>query len=555
MATDNFTPDDMLRSRWSPSVPTQAARWFTIIGVVALLGGIGGLAAAATLGGLGALLAVLGGVTGLLLGGALILAAIAVKAPYAFGGLLLRIAFPLFIIFLISIALIAWLPAILMNAVDGLSVRAADPLSVAALTDALRNGALSGSPGLAEPTAYVLWPLQFGITRDLIAMVGVIGFISLTAMFAIWWERKVAGRMQSRLGPMRVGGWHGWAQSLADGLKLLQKEDIYLAGADRPLYRLAAYIAFVPAVCMFLALPFSAAWVGRDLDIGLIFILAMIGVGVIGVLLAGWASNNKWSMYGAMREACQMVSYEIPLGFSILVPVMVAGTMRLTDIGELQSGGFHTWLAFANPFCLAAALLFFVATLASCKRAPFDLPEAESELVAGFHTEYSGFRWALFFFAEYAEMFAVSALAAILFFGAWYSPLPASWGAAWKNGSLWQQALHGMLYNGPIWFVLKGFLLVYVQMWLRWTLPRIRIDQVMHACVQVLLPIGMIILLGNTLWLLLVQNGTWVAIAANVGCTAVGVAALSGVVWLAAWAYSQRRKLVGTMVIDHLPGA
>jgi NADH-quinone oxidoreductase subunit H len=552
---DQFTSDDMLRSRWSPSAPAQAVRWFTIVGVVALVGGVAGLAAAATLHGLGALLAAVGGVTGLLLGGALVLAAIAVRAPYAFGGLLLRIAFPLFIVFLISIALIAWLPAILMSAVDGLAGPTAAPLTVAQLADALQHGALSGSAGLAEPVAYVLWPLQFSITRDLIAMIGVVGFVSLVAMFAIWWERKVAGRMQSRLGPMRVGGWHGWAQSLADGLKLLQKEDIYLAGADRPLYRLAAYVAFVPAVCLFLALPFSAAWVGRDLDVGLIFIMAMVGVGVLGVLLAGWASNNKWSMYGAMREACQMVSYEIPLGFSVLVPVMTVGTMRLTAIGELQAGGFHTWIAFANPFCLAAALLFFVATLASCKRAPFDLPEAESELVAGFHTEYSGFRWALFFFAEYAEMFAVSALAAILFFGAWYSPLPASWGAAWKDGSLWQQALYGVLYSGPIWFVLKGFLLVYVQMWLRWTLPRIRIDQVMHACVQVLLPISMLILLGNTVWLLLVERKTLIAVAANAACTLVGVAAIGGVVWLAAWAYSQRRKLVGTMVIDHLPGA
>ncbi|MBP9027035.1 MAG: NADH-quinone oxidoreductase subunit NuoH [Phycisphaerae bacterium] len=400
-----------------------------------------------------------------------------------------------------------------------------------------------------------MWPLQFRLTRDIITMVGAIGFVSIFASFAIWWERKVAGRIQSRLGPMRVGGWHGWAQSIADGLKLVQKEDICLEGADRRLFFLAPYIVFVPALTIFLALPFSAAWVGRDLDVGLILIFAMLGVGVVGVLLGGWASNDKWSMFGAMREACQMISYEIPLGFSLLVPLMIAGTIRLTTIGDLQAGGFWTWLAFSNPFAFVAAVIFFIATLASCKRAPFDLPEAESELVAGYMTEYSGFRWALFMFAEYAEMFAVGALGAILFFGAWHSPLPASWGAELAHGPIWQQALHGLLFSGPLWLIAKGFFFVFVQIWLRWTLPRIRIDQVMYTCIQVLLPLALVILLGNTFWGLWVRNGSGLAIGANVVLSALGVILMAGFVWFVAYGFLNRRVLVGTLAVDHLPGA
>jgi NADH-quinone oxidoreductase subunit H len=250
-----------------------------------------------------------------------------------------------------------------------------------------------------------------------------------------------------------------------------------------------------------------------------------------------------------------MISYEIPLGFSLLVPIMIAGTIRLTTIGDLQAGGFWTWLAFSNPFAFAAAVIFFIATLASCKRAPFDLPEAESELVAGYMTEYSGFRWALFMFGEYAEMFAVGALGAILFFGAWHSPLPASWGAELAHGAIWQQALHGLLFSGPLWLIAKGFFFVFVQIWLRWTLPRIRIDQVMYTCIQVLLPLALVILLGNTFWGLWVRNGSGLAIGANVVLSALGVILMAGFVWFVAYGFLNRRALVGTLAVDHLPGA
>ena len=413
--------------------------------------------------------------------------------------------------------------------------------------------------------AYLLWPLQFGIVRDVLAMAGVVGFICIVAAFGIWWERKVAARMQSRLGPMRVGSWHGWAQSPADGLKLVLKEDFIPSEGDGLLFRLAPYLVFVPAVCAFVALPFAGAYVFRDLDVALIFMLAMLGIEVIGVIIGGWASNNKWSVYGAMREACQMVSYEIPMGMSLLIPVMMAGTLRLSKIADLQGGGFHSWLVFANPWCFVAFFTYFIAALASCKRTPFDLPEAESELVAGFLTEYSGFRWALFFFGEYTAMYAVSGLAVILFLGGWNSPLPKEWADSLTaalglaHAGFFDRLIRGLFFDGPILFILKATFLFFVQMWLRWTLPRVRIDQVLYACVQVMLPLVMVVLLGNTLWLLALKYevGWVVALDAGLhwGLVIIGYAIVAVMLGIAVYGFINRRRLVGRLVIEHLPGA
>lgn len=406
--------------------------------------------------------------------------------------------------------------------------------------------------------AYLIWPLQFQVVRDIIAMAGVVAFINTFAAFGIWWERKVAGRMQSRLGPMRVGLWHGWAQSPADGIKLVLKEDIVPAGGDGILFRLAPYIAFVPAVCAFVALPFGALWVFRDLDVALIFIMAMLGIEVVGVIIAGWGSNNKWSVYGAMREACQMISYEIPMGMSLLIPVMMAGTLQITKIVEMQSGGFHHWLVFANPWCFVACFMYFIAALASCKRTPFDLPEAESELVAGFLTEYSGFRWALFFFGEYAAMFAISGLAVLLFLGGWASPLPTA--LAPEGDGIIAQLIRGLVFSGPIWFILKSTFVFFVQLWLRWTLPRVRVDQVLYACVQVMLPLAMVVLLGNTLWILGVNHyevGWLVALdtALHWVLVVIGVVTVLTMIGLALYGFANRRRMVGYLAIDHLPGS
>jgi NADH-quinone oxidoreductase subunit H len=488
-------------------------------------------------------------------------AAVAVRWYAEIGRLLARLAPVLFWGSVVGLAAMVWAVGLLYGYVDRL-IAAQD--AAAGIVRTTFGGELTiseiqaslTSQGLWDVFAWPLWLLQFSLVRDLIGTGALLGWVSLNAMFAIWWERKIAGRIQSRLGPMRVGKWHGWAQCMADGLKLVQKEDLIPDEADRVVFRLAPYLAWVPVFSAFIALPFGAGWVFRDLDVALLFIFAMLGVDVVGVILGGWASNNKWSVYGAIRVACQMVSYEIPMGMSLLVAIMTVGTLNLSTIGgESQAGGFHTWLAFKNPFTFVAAFTFFISSLASCKRAPFDLPEAESELVAGFHTEYSGFRWALFFFAEYAAMFVIAGLTVILFFGAWHSPLPASWGAAWAKGNLCQLMLHGLLFSGPLWFIAKCFFFIFCHLWLRWTLPRLRIDQVMYTCVQVLLPITMVLLLANTLWMLLVPTGGIIARAANIAMTLVGAGLAIGFVVIMCYGLINRRKLVGTLAVKHLPGA
>lgn len=409
---------------------------------------------------------------------------------------------------------------------------------------------------------YLLWPLQFGIVRDLIVLGAIMGLFNVIPVYAIWWERKVAGRIQSRLGPMRVGGWHGWSQSIADGIKLLLKEDLIPQDADRVLFRLAPYLAIIPSALAFLALPFGSNYVFRELDVALVFILGILGIEVVGVILAGWASNNKWSVYGAMREACQMVSYEIPMGMALMVPVVIVGSLNLSTIGDAQSGGWFTWLAFTNPFAFIAFVVYYIASLASCKRAPFDLPEAESELVAGFHTEYSGIRWSFFFFAEYAAMFVVSGLATILFMGAWHSPMPASWGDSLGNmlgNGVLAQGVKGVLFNGPIWFLTKCVFFIYVQIWLRWTLPRIRIDQVLYGCVQVMLPLTMILLLGTVLWVWADESGGagWASFSRVMNLLLGMIGALFALMFpaIAAYGFYHRRSMVGNLVVDALPGS
>ncbi len=428
------------------------------------------------------------------------------------------------------------------------------PSAIAALISS--NAVVTSSgPGLLS---YLLWPFQFGIVRDVLVLGAVFGFFNIVPAYTIWWERKVAGRIQSRLGPMRVGGWHGWAQSPADGIKLILKEDLVPAKADGPLFRAAPYFAIIPSLLAYMALPFGKSYVFREMDVAVVFILAVLGVEVISVILAGWGSNNKWSIYGAMREACQMVSYEIPMGMALLIPVVCVGSLSLKTIGTFQSDGWFSWIAFQNPFAFAAFVVYFIASLASCKRAPFDLPESESELVAGFLTEYSGFRWSLFFFAEYAAMFVVCALCVLLFLGGWNSPLPSHWGDALGNGVL-AQGLKGLLFGGPIWFILKCVFFLYVQIWLRWTLPRVRIDQVLYACVQVLLPLAMVLLLGNVLWVWASSSDSapWAVFAGIVNrlLGVVGLVFAMGLPAIAVYGFYHRRRLVGNLVVDAMPGS
>jgi NADH-quinone oxidoreductase subunit H len=324
-------------------------------------------------------------------------------------------------------------------------------------------------------------------------------FYGLPAFVGIWAERKVAGRIQDRLGPTRVGGRFGWLQSLADGVKLIQKEDLWPTAADAMLFRVAPYIVVIASFSAFLVLPFSEDWVALSLDVGLFLALAILSLEVLGIILAGYSSGSKWSLFGGMREAAQMVSYEIPLGITAVIPVMIAGSMNLNEIGRMQSGWFWSWFVFRDPFTMLAFFVFFTVTLASNKRAPFDLAEAESELVGGFHTEYSGMRWSFFFLAEYASMYFVSALGALLFLGGWWTgiaPLDNFFRGADVSPVL--QYLGRVL--GFAVLLVKASMLVFLQMWIRWTLPRLRIDQVMQTCLKYLVPISCVLFLGATAW-------------------------------------------------------
>jgi len=337
----------------------------------------------------------------------------------------------------------------------------------------------------------------------------VLGMVSVIAMFSVWLERKVSGHIQCRYGPMYVG-WHGWLQSIADGVKLLLKEDMIPRDADRVLFMLAPGLVLAAILGAFAAYPLSPGiWFG-DIDLGVFMIIAFSSMTTIGVVMAGWASNSKWTIYGSMREAAQVVAYEIPLGISLLVPVMVAGTFNLREASALQADWFGMkWFLFTNPFMLPAFVLYFIAALAETKRAPFDLPEAESELVAGFMTEYSGIRWSFFFMEEYAAMFLMSALGAVFFLGGFESPLTHFAGEFFGKELVVVAASGAKELNfaaipyhlvAAVTLIVKCFFGVFLMMWLRWTLPRVRIDQVMTMGYKYLTPLSLLCVLGAALW-------------------------------------------------------
>ncbi|MBL8798227.1 MAG: NADH-quinone oxidoreductase subunit NuoH [Planctomycetia bacterium] len=362
---------------------------------------------------------------------------------------------------------------------------------------------------------------SLGLLIAIVATILCLTFVAVSAIFFIWLERKVAGRIQDRLGPTRVGGRFGWLQTIADGIKLLVKEDIIPANADHFLFRLGPYIAFCGAFLAFVALPFGNGIVAVNMNVAVFYMLAVMSTEVFGVILAGYGSGSKWSLFGAMREAAQVVSYEVPMAICVIVPIIVAGSMNLVTIGQQQGGCFVNWQMFHDPFSFLAFWTYFTCAVASCKRAPFDLAEAESELVAGFHTEYSGLRWSFFFMAEYGAMFAVSGIAILLFAGGWHTgflPFDPSVALKGELGSVtvgetnpWVIDFGWLLGNliNVIVFILKGWVLVFVMMWVRWTLPRLRIDQVMMACIKYLLPISCALLLGVSLWQLALASFEW----------------------------------------------
>jgi len=316
----------------------------------------------------------------------------------------------------------------------------------------------------------------------LVSCVVVFAVLALVVMFLVWLERKVSAHMQDRLGPMYVGGWHGWAQTIADALKLLLKEDIVPQSADKILYKTAPFVVFLGAFLAYVVLPFGMSSIVTDLNIGVLYVVAVGSLSVVGIIMAGWASNNKYSLYGGMRAAAQIVSYEIPAALAIMTVIISVGSLSMVDIVNAQKGGIHHWFLFRNPFTFLGFIVYFIASLAEVNRTPFDIPEAESELVAGYHTEYSGMRFAFFFLAEYANMVVVAGVATTLFLGGWTQLIPARFAP--------------QIVPGPIVFFVKVLALVFVQMWLRWSIPRLRVDQLMYVSWKVLLPAAFVLILG-----------------------------------------------------------
>ena len=362
-------------------------------------------------------------------------------------------------------------------------------------------------PRLPEAVA-AHFPVELGTVLVMFACAGIfVGVVPLLPLVLVLAERKVSARFQNRTGPMRVGPW-GTLQTLADGVKLIFKEDFIPPQGDKFLFLLAPYIIFACSFAVFAAIPFSQNILVSDFNIGIFYIMAISSVIVMGVIMAGWSSNSKWSLLGSLRSAAQIVSYEIPLGLSILTIVMLVESLSMQEIVATQSNGIFSWLIFRSPFTFIAFFIFFISSIAEVNRTPFDLPEAESEIVAGFHTEYSGMRFALFFIAEYANMFAVSAIAVTLFLGGWEGVLPG----------------YDILGGFPG-FVIKSLALVFLMMWLRWTLPRLRVDQLMNLCWKYFIPIAFFNILGTGIWGLIFPEDTLISTSISCAIIYIGLIA------------------------------
>lgn len=313
---------------------------------------------------------------------------------------------------------------------------------------------------MSVPEILIRLVLAFGV---------VVTFVALNALFLVWLERKVSAVIQNRMGPMEVGPI-GLFQTLADALKLLGKEMITPSSVDRVTFILAPIITFLPAPLLVAAIPIAGGVGVSDFNVGALYLLAIANIAFIGILMAGWSSNNKYSLLGSMRAVAQNVSYEIPMLLAVLTVILMAGSLKLSDIVAAQD---------PIPFIVLqplAFIIYLICGVAESNRTPFDLPEAESELVAGYHTEFTGMRFALFFLAEYTQVFVLSAIVTLFFLGGWNGPL-----------------LHG-----AVWFFLKTYLVIFVVMWLRWTYPRLRSDQLMNFNWRVLLPLAIVNLLIST---------------------------------------------------------
>jgi NADH-quinone oxidoreductase subunit H len=325
------------------------------------------------------------------------------------------------------------------------------------------------------------------------AAIVIFGFVLNVAGVTTFIERRVWARIQSRIGPNRVGP-QGILQWLADGIKLLMKEDVIPESADARLFILAPYVVVMGFVAAFVVMPFSSVLIAADLNVGILYMTAVTSLVVVGILMAGWASNNKWSLIGGIRAAAQIVSYEIPAALSIFPVVLITGTLSTQGIIQAQGWAPWSWFVFHNPFTFLAFFILFTALLAEGNRTPFDLPEAESELVAGFVTEYSGARYLFFFLVEWGNLYVISAILVTLFLGGWQFP-------AITSNAFVMNVLQFLT------FFLKSYFGVVLAMWIRATLPRIRVDQLMSTCWKYLVPISFLNFLGTAVWIVLWPDG------------------------------------------------
>ncbi|MBI2081955.1 MAG: NADH-quinone oxidoreductase subunit NuoH [Deltaproteobacteria bacterium] len=344
------------------------------------------------------------------------------------------------------------------------------------------------------PTEYLYIGVQL-----IFALLMLMLFVAPFAGIISWVERRVAARMMDRVGPNRVGP-QGFLQWLADGIKSLLKEDIIPTNADPILFRLAPYLVFIGMFVAFVVVPFSSKLIIADLNIGIFYLIAVTSIVTVGIMMSGWASNNKYSLLGGMRSAAQIVSYEIPTGLAILVIVLLSGSLSMQEIIAAQGAYPWEWFLFSNPFTAMTFFILFISALAEGNRAPFDIPEAESELVSGYSTEYSGMRFVFFYFEEWANIYLIAAVGTALFLGGWQIP-PAvrQWGAA--THFILPHLLEFLT------FFIKAIAIVFVVIWIRWTLPRVRVDQLMILCWKYLLPFGFACALGTALWMVLFPKG------------------------------------------------
>ncbi len=393
---------------------------------------------------------------------------------------------------------------------------------------------LLGLGGLPEP-------VQFLLSAGLVMTVILVGIITPYVLLVTWLERKVAGHAQGRLGPTVPGGWHGWGAPIADGVKMLQKEDVIPAKADALLFWLAPMLAFTGAFGIFAVIPWGPGLIPADLDAGAFYVIAISSLTTIGIILAGWASNNKYALYGGLRSAAQAVSFEIPLIVSLVPVIMLSGTLNLVKITRIQSGGILDWFVFARfPFMFIGFFVFLLAAIAEVNRTPFDMPEADQELVGGFHVEFTGIRFGMFFLGEYSAMLATGFVVSILFLGGWHGAWPLMNGvttaivtalvlAVWLGGNAVVESLYDgaekarklswlpplnavmvalvfavpiFLGKGLVTLIAKGMFFVFLMLWMRWTLPRVRPDQLMYICWKVLLPIALVNLAAVGTWML-----------------------------------------------------